>query len=348
MGAAPELLAASPVRLRLRVRGQVQGVGFRPFVYRLARELGLDGFVLNDAEGVEIEVQGDALAVERFVARVASDAPPLARVDAVDSTPRPLAAGDGFLIEPSRAGRAATAVTPDAATCPDCLAELLDPADRRYRYAFTNCTHCGPRYTITARLPYDRPNTSMARFAFCPACEREYRDPADRRFHAEPNACPECGPRLKLLDAAGRAQLAADPVAETLTRLARGEIVAVKGLGGFHLMCDAANADAVARLRVRKDREEKPFAILLANGASAAEFAHVGDDERALLESRERPIVLLRKRTPCDARLPGVAPGLAWLGVMLPSTPLQYLLFHDQAGRPSGTAWLERPLDLQL
>ena len=348
MGAAADLLLDSPVRLRLRVRGQVQGVGFRPFVYRLAHELGLAGYVLNDAEGVEIEVQGDAGAVERFVARLAAEAPPLARVDAIEREPRPLAAGEGFLIEPSRAGRAATAVTPDAVTCPDCLAELFDPADRRYRYAFTNCTHCGPRYTITARLPYDRPNTSMTRFALCAACEREYRDPADRRFHAEPNACPECGPGLKLLDGAGRAALAADPIAETLSRIVRGDIVAVKGLGGYHLVCDAANAQGVARLRARKDREEKPLAVMVANAASAERFARVGARERALLASRERPIVLLRKQPGCDARLPGIAPGLEWLGVMLPYTPLQFLLFHEQAGRPAGTAWLARRLDLQL
>jgi hydrogenase maturation protein HypF len=347
-GAAPERVLAAPVRLRLRVRGQVQGVGFRPYVYRLARELDLAGYVLNDAAGVEIEAQGASEAVERFVARLAAEAPPLARVDAVEREPRPPQAGDAFVIEASRGGRAATAVTPDAATCPQCLEELFDPADRRYRYPFTNCTHCGPRYTITARLPYDRPNTSMARFAFCPACEREYRDPADRRFHAEPNACPECGPGLKLLDAAGRAQLAADPIAETLSRIVRGDIVAVKGLGGYHLVCDAANAEAVARLRARKDREEKPLAVMVANAASAEPFARVGERERALLASRERPIVLLRKQPGCDARLPGIAPGLEWLGVMLPYTPLQFLLFHEQAGRPAGAAWLARRLDLQL
>ncbi|MFZ5559002.1 MAG: carbamoyltransferase HypF [Pseudomonadota bacterium] len=347
--ASPAIDLARPARrLRLRVRGRVQGVGFRPFVYRLAREEDLSGFVLNDAAGVEIEVQGDGDAVERFVARLSAEAPPLARVDAVERETRALQAQSGFLIEASRGGRAATAVTPDAAPCGQCLEELFDPGDRRHRYAFTNCTHCGPRYTITARLPYDRPNTSMTRFALCPACEREYRDPADRRFHAEPNACPVCGPRLKLLDRSGRAALAADPIAEALTRLARGEIVAVKGLGGFHLMCDAANAEAVARLRSRKDREEKPFAVMVANAASAAPFVEIGAGERVLLESRERPIVLLRKRRRCDERLPGAAPGLAWLGVMLPYTPLQYLLFHEQAGRPAGTQWLKRRLDLQL
>ena len=335
-------------RRTIRVRGAVQGVGFRPFVWRLANELRLDGFVRNDAEGVAIEVQGEADVVERFVDRLAREAPTLARIDAIEAQEAPARAGGGFAIEPSVAGRARTGIAPDAAVCADCLVELFDPRDRRHRYPFINCTQCGPRYTITVRLPYDRPNTSMQRFALCALCRVEYEDPATRRFHAQPNACPACGPHLVLRDAQGKALDEGDVIAASLARLARGEVLAIKGLGGYHLACDARNPHAVARLRLRKAREEKPFAVMVASAASLTPFAALRGDDRALLESRERPIVLVRKTAGCDALLAGVAPGLAWVGVMLPYTPLQYLLFHEAAGRPPGMAWLETPYALVL
>ena len=335
-------MAQSTVCRRIRVRGQVQGVGFRPFVYRLAQELKLAGWVRNDGEGVDIEAQGAAQSLEAFLARLETEAPPLASVTSVEVTEAPMSDARGFEIKVSRHGTANTSVTPDSATCPDCLAELFDPANRRWRHAFINCTHCGPRYTLTRRLPYDRPHTSMAAFDMCPDCRREYDDPVDRRFHAQPNACPVCGPQLSLRDTAG------DPIAETLARLSRGEIVALKGLGGYHLACDATNAEAVARLRERKNREEKPFAVMLANIVSVERFAEVDAGERSLLESRERPVVLLKKRAGCDDVLPGVAPGLAELGAMLPCTPIQFLLFHEAAGRPSGTEWIAVPQRLTL
>ena len=341
-------MARSLVCRRIRVRGQVQGVGFRPFVYRLAQELNLAGWVRNDGEGVDIEAQGAAEAVEALIARLEAEAPPLASVASVEATEAPAGGSRGFEIKVSRHGTANTAVTPDSATCPDCLAELFDPADRRWRHAFINCTHCGPRYTLTRRLPYDRPHTSMAAFAMCPDCRREYDDPADRRFHAQPNACPECGPRLAMCDAVGGPLEVADPIAETLTRLLRGEIVAIKGLGGYHLACDASNAEAVARLRECKNREEKPFAVMFANTASVAQFAEMNGAGRALLESRERPVVLLKKRAGCDEVLPGVAPGLPELGALLPCTPIQFLLFHEAAGRPSGIEWIAVPQRLTL
>ncbi len=342
-------VAESRVRRRLRVRGIVQGVGFRPFVYRLASELALDGWVGNDAAGVTIEVQGDEQRIVRLARRLRDEAPALARVEAIDVVDcAPLPDGTGFAIRESGGGRPATAIPPDSAICDDCLAELFDPADRRYRYAFVNCTNCGPRYTITRRLPYDRPMTSMAAFGQCPQCLAEYRSPRDRRFHAEPNACPACGPRLGLLDAIGVEMRDGDPVAQTVARIAHGEIIAIKGLGGFHLACDARNADAVARLRERKGREEKPFAVMVASAVSLRRWTEVAPAERALLESPERPIVLLRKRGDVDAALSGVAPGLAWLGAMLPYTPLQYLLFHEAAGRPAGTSWLSLPQELVL
>ncbi len=331
-------------RARVAVRGIVQGVGFRPFVHRLATELALAGWVRNDGGGVTLEVEGDADAVAALLRRLRDEAPPLARIDALRCDEQaPTGAARGFAIVPSAAGRAATAIGPDSAVCDDCLAELLAPADRRHRYAFVNCTHCGPRYTITRALPYDRATTSMARFPLCADCRREYEAPADRRFHAEPNACPACGPRLWLAAADGSDCAVADPVAAAVQRLARGEIVAIKGLGGFHLACDARNAAAVAALRARKAREEKPFAVMVASLASVPALAALAADEAQLLAARERPIVLLRKNAACDDALPGVAPGLGWLGVMLPYTPLQYLLFHEAAGRPPGTGWLASP-----
>lgn len=335
-------------RAHIEVRGIVQGVGFRPFVYRLAHALALDGWVKNDGAGVTIEIQGDPLQVARMAQRLAAEAPPRARVDSVDMHPCELGDRAGFAILESGGGPQATAIGPDSAVCDDCLVELFDPGDRRYRYAFINCTNCGPRYTITRALPYDRAMTSMAAFRQCGDCLAEYREPAHRRFHAEPNACPHCGPRLELLDASGAAIAAGDPIAETLARLLRGEIVAIKGLGGFHLACDAHNGDAVARLRSRKLREEKPFAVMVAGIASLRSLAQVTLAEEALLAGAERPIVLLRKRANTDASLPGVAPSLAWLGAMLPYTPLHYLLFHEAAGRPAGTAWFDVPHDLVL
>ncbi len=302
----------------------------------------------NDAQGVAIEVQGAPPALDRFLERLSGEAPALARIDAVEANDAPPASARGFVIEPSVAGRARTGIAADAAICDDCLAELFDPRDRRYRYPFINCTQCGPRYTITGALPYDRANTSMAAFTLCPPCRAEYENPATRRFHAQPNACPACGPRLALRDADGRALDEGDVIAAALARIERGEILAVKGLGGYHLACDARNAVAVARLRERKAREEKPFAVMVAGAPSAARFALVDAAERRLLEARERPIVLLRKRPECDALLPGVAPGLAWVGAMLPYAPLQYLLFHEAAGRPSGLGWLALPQALAL
>ncbi len=342
------LRVAEPVRVQVRVRGQVQGVGFRPFVYRLAHELALGGSVCNDGDGVAIELQGVPDAVAAFLDRLQSEAPPLARVHSVACDPLPVtAAADRFVIAGSQGGRSATAITPDTAVCPDCLTELFAPSDRRYRYPLINCTNCGPRYTITRALPYDRPNTSMAGFTMCPQCQSEYDDPLDRRFHAQPTACARCGPPIALFGR-DRRRVNGDPCAATAARIKRGQIVAIKGLGGFHLVCDARNARAVAALRQRKQREEKPFAVMVASLASLPLLADVTEHEARLLAARERPIVLLRKRRGCDELLPGVAPGLAWLGVMLPYTPLHYLLFHEAAGRPRGAAWLEAPHALTL
>jgi hydrogenase maturation protein HypF len=335
-------------RRAVRVRGTVQGVGFRPFVFRLARDLLLSGFVRNDAQGVEIEVQGAADELARFETRLWVEAPALARIDAVETDTRLARPETEFVIHASRSGAARTGVAADVAVCRDCLTELFDATDRRYRYPFVNCTQCGPRYTITRALPYDRPNTSMAGFVQCPTCQAEYDDPRTRRFHAQPNACPACGPRLSLLDPRGAPFECTDPIAQTLACLRSGQIVAIKGLGGFHLACDARNAQAVAALRRRKDREEKPFALMAANVASLAPFAIVDPDTQVLLESRERPIVLLAKARGRDEALPGVAPGLAQVGAMLPCTPLQYLLFHEAASRPDGVDWLERAQPLVL
>lgn len=340
---------AGVVRYRLRVLGQVQGVGFRPFAYRLATELGLGGWVRNDGRGVDMEVQGLVPDLERLILDLRLKAPPLARVEGIEVreiAPRP--ACPNFLIEKSRTGMVRTGVSPDAAVCDACLEELFDPADRRYRYPFINCTHCGPRYTIIGALPYDRPNTSMAGFGLCLQCRREYGEPLDRRFHAEPVACPACGPQLALHDGEGRALAVPDVLAAALGLIRAGRTLAVKGLGGFHLVCDARQGEAVARLRAAKIRAEKPFAVMAANRASLTPWVHCDDQAALLLESTARPIVLLPKGPGCDVAFPGVAPGLAWLGVMLPYTPLHYLLFHEAAGRPRGMAWLRQPQDLVL
>ena len=336
---------AAPARRRIRVRGVVQGVGFRPFVYRAAIELGLAGSVCNDGAGVEIDVQGRDAALRELVARLERAPPPRARVDSVEvEACAPEAGRRGFVVTESRDTSTTTAIGHDTGTCDACLAELFDPADRRYRYAFTNCTDCGPRFTVTRSLPYDRATTSLAPFPLCPDCEREYRAPGDRRFHAEATACPVCGPSLTLVGGAP----GEDPIAGGLRLLRAGRIVAIKGLGGYHLACDATDAGAVARLRERKHREEQPFALMAANAASLDAVVESAPAERALLESAERPIVLLHRRAAAPEVLPGVADGLDRLGVMLPYTPIHFLLFHEAAGRPAGTAWLAAPQPLLL
>ena len=323
--------SADRTRIGLRVEGTVQGVGFRPHVHALATGLRLGGHVGNDAAGLFMEVEGPRGAVERFVERLASEAPPLASVDAVRATTLPLAGTEGFTIVASSPGGGRTAlVPPDVATCDACLAEIADPADRRYRYAFTNCTDCGPRFTIIRDIPYDRPATTMAGFAMCAECDREYRDPTDRRFHAQPVCCPACGPRLRLLDRDGT-EVAGDPVERTAALLADGAVVAVKGLGGYHLAADARHADACRKLRDRKHREDKPFAVMVRDLDAARRLCRVSDVEAGLLTSAARPIVLVERRDD-DPIAPAVGPGNRSLGVLLPYTPLHHLLLGAHGG----------------
>ncbi|GHI85434.1 carbamoyltransferase HypF [Streptomyces xanthophaeus] len=329
-------------RRRVTVRGVVQGVGFRPYVYTRAIGLGLAGHVTNTPEGVVAEVEGALAAVSEFCDRLAADAPPLAVVDTVDHCEVPLAGGSGFTIVASRTGGLArTLVSPDVATCADCLAELTDPADRRHRHPFITCTHCGPRFTIVTGLPYDRAHTTMARFPMCADCAREYADPADRRFHAQPVACPDCGPRLRLLTGHPPREAApgTDPVAEARRLLAAGAVLAVKGLGGYHLACDAGRPDAVAELRRRKGRGDKPFALMAREPADIEHLVHLGPEERGLLTGAVRPIVLLRRRAGAAGAGVGVAEAIAPrcpdLGVMLPYTPVHHLLL-GLPGDPPG------------
>ncbi|MFG2562433.1 carbamoyltransferase HypF [Streptomyces sp. NPDC048496] len=341
-------VAGAVQRRRVVVRGVVQGVGFRPYLYARATGLGLAGHVTNTTEGVVAEVEGAPAAVALFCDRIAADAPPLALVDSVDHREVPAAGGSRFSIEDSRTGGPArTLVSPDVATCADCLTELADPADRRHRHPFITCTHCGPRFTIVTGVPYDRAHTTMARFPMCADCAREYADPADRRFHAQPVACPDCGPRLRLLvgqpDRALPAQpvTGRDPVAEARRLLSDGAVLAIKGLGGYHLACDAENSAAVSLLRRRKARGDKPFAMMARGIDDIAHLVQLGGEERALLVGAVRPVVLLRRRTdahpgpgtpwPSDA----VAPGSPDLGVMLPYTPLHHLLL-GLPGDPPG------------
>ena len=316
------------IRARLRVKGTVQGVGFRPFVYGLATRLGLSGFVLNDPAGVLIEIEGRASDVVAFRATLVSDPPPLALVESVTEE-RVANEGDGsFEIRASAdGGRRLAAVSPDVAPCNDCIAEIVDSQQRRFGYAFTNCTNCGPRFTITTGIPYDRPNTTMAGFDMCPECRAEYDNPADRRFHAQPIACARCGPRLSLSEGDGR-PLEGDPIRTIARILADGSIVAIKGLGGFHLACDATNEAAVAELRRRKNREEKPLAVMVADLAGALELVDLSDEEREVLTSQRRPILLAR-RSSSEGVAESVAPGNAYLGIMLPYTPLHQLLLAE-------------------
>ncbi|MEU5985179.1 carbamoyltransferase HypF [Streptomyces sp. NPDC047434] len=325
-------------RRRVVVRGVVQGVGFRPYVYTRATGLGLAGHVTNTPDGVVAEVEGAAAAVLLFCERLAAEAPPLAVVDTVDHREVPVEGDAGFRIVASRTGgQGRTLVSPDTATCADCLRELADPGDRRHRHPFITCTHCGPRFTIVTGLPYDRAHTTMAGFPMCPDCAREYADPADRRFHAQPVACPACGPRLRLLLGGGppRETASDDPVSEARRLLAAGAILAVKGLGGYHLACDAAHEDAVAELRHRKGRGDKPFALMARDLADVEPLVHLDPHERALLTGGTRPIVLLRRRADAVDRAPGVAPGCPDLGVMLPYTPVHHLLL-GLPGDPPG------------
>jgi hydrogenase maturation protein HypF len=319
-------------RVRARVEGTVQGVGFRPYVYRLAGELGVAGHVLNDTRGVVVEVEAEPETVDRFLARLAAEAPSLATVERVTAEPVEETGEPGFEIRESPSGgEPRAAVTPDCATCDECLAELFDPADRRYRYPFTNCTSCGPRFTIVRDVPYDRPNTTMAGFAMCAACRREYEDPGDRRFHAQPNACPECGPRVRLAYAGGAPLVdphARDVIEAAARALRGGAIVAIKGLGGFHLACAAEDESAVAELRARKHREDKPFALMAPDLGRVRELVHMELAEEQLLLSRERAIVLAPRRG--GARVAAaVAPASSDLGVMLPYSPLHHLLLGD-------------------
>ena len=331
------------------VRGVVQGVGFRPFVYRLATEHSLPGWVLNSTEGVVIEVEGSEAALAAFQHDLVARKPPLAVIERVEATLLPPLGYTAFAIESSSQADPAgfVLVSPDIATCPDCLRELLDPADRRYRYAFTNCTNCGPRFTIVRDIPYDRPKTTMAGFPLCPDCAREYHDPADRRFHAQPVACPICGPRVWLVPSAGadaaldealRSPFSgADPILAAQGLLATGRILAIKGLGGFHLACDAANDAAVGLLRRRKGRVDKPFALMCRDMAAVKTLCHVAEGERELLESPQRPIVLLRRRPDAPVS-PLVAPGSRTLGIMLPYTPLHHLLLAGPVQSPGARA----------
>jgi hydrogenase maturation protein HypF len=316
-------------RRSIAVSGIVQGVGFRPFVFGLASQFGLHGFVKNQTGGVLIEVEGEDRSLDQFLAELMSHPPPLAQIDAVNWASH-LPRGDpGFRIEPSTVDTTSLFLpAPDVATCDECLAELFDPRDRRYRYPFLNCTHCGPRLTIIRSSPYDRERTTMASFAMCAACRAEYDDPRNRRFHAQPIACPACGPRLQALDADGRPIATDEPLAEAVAALGRGQIVALKGLGGYHLACNAGDERAVSELRRRKERDEKPFALMVADLASARRIVEVSPAEEALLVAPRRPIVLLRRRPGAEVVADLVAPCNRWLGVMLPYTPLHHLLMH--------------------
>jgi hydrogenase maturation protein HypF len=316
------------IRACVHLEGIVQGVGFRPFVYNLARACDLTGWVLNNEQGVTLEVEGESKGVEQFLSGL-SHPPPLAAIEKTEIFYHAPVGYREFEIRQSLPGsERLTLISPDTATCPECLEELFDPEDRRFRYPFTNCTNCGPRFTIIEDIPYDRKFTTMDAFEMCPQCSREYHDPADRRFHAQPNACPACGPAIRLLSGIGDELPCADPLQEAISLLKKGRIVAIKGLGGFHLACDATNEHAVSRLRGRKYREDKPFAVMCRDIRAAATCCRLSPVGNELLEAKERPIVVLPKKEP-NSIASSVAPHQRTLGIMLPYTPLHHLLFTD-------------------
>lgn len=328
-------------RKKILVRGIVQGVGFRPFVYHLAHEHGLGGYVLNSSSGVTIEIEGPEPALDAFMAAMNDHPPPLARIETVQMTDAAVAGEEQFVIrESAPEENEFVLVSSDIATCPECWREVLDPADRHYAYPFTNCTNCGPRYTIIQNIPYDRPLTTMSSFEMCPSCTGEYHDPANRRFHAQPNACGDCGPAIALEDnfefaesQDGHREPSLAVLQQVREALRKGKIIAIRGIGGFHLACDAENQDAVRALRARKKRSDKPFALMARDLAAVEQFCEVTEEDRELLLSPERPIVLL-KRKKANKIADGVAPGNVMLGVMLPYTPLQWFLFGEYPDQP--------------
>ena len=328
----------SEICRQIEVSGIVQGVGFRPYVYRLATERGLKGTIRNTSAGVSIEIQGPGKTVHDFLRRLPAEAPPLARITDVAIREMPCSGSCDFTIVRSTGNdRIRTLISPDVAVCPDCLREMFNPQDRRYRYPFINCTNCGPRFTIVSNIPYDRRSTSMAAFSMCPACLAEYENPLDRRFHAQPNACWQCGPRVELWDRSGERIECDDPIVEAVGALRAGRVVAAKGLGGFHLAVDATNATAVARLRERKRRVEKPFAVMVPDLITAHEICEVGIGARTELQSPQRPIVLLPRIAAMNAPVAdspnliadGVAPFNHYLGILLPYTPVHHLLLSE-------------------
>ena len=337
--------------MSIRITGQVQGVGFRPFVYNLADRLSVCGFVRNDSQDVFIHAQAESQVLQRFKERLLHEQPSMSLIEGLKAELIDVESEyTNFTIAASEVGEMHQGVTPDASVCQACLAELFDPKDRRYKYPFINCTNCGPRYSLITALPYDRAHTTMRAFTQCQLCSNEYNASSNRRFHAQPNACAECGPSLSFHNHAGEQKPSCDPIAETLALIQQGGVMAVKGIGGFHLVCDARNDEAIKRLRELKHREAKPFAVMAANPDSLSSVVQVTQQAKQRLQSMDAPIVLC-PRVPAEQGedLPdSIAPGLAWLGVMLPHSPLHYLLFHKAAGEPAGSLWLDEPQDLLL
>ena len=317
------------VRKKINVQGIVQGVGFRPFIYNLALSIKITGFVANTPEGVIIEAEGAIKQIDNFIKNIKFNAPPLSLITDISSSEINTKHSREFIIKKSQSNKSvATLISPDIAVCQDCLNELFNQSDRRYRYPFINCTNCGPRYTIVDNIPYDRPCTSMKIFKMCPDCQAEYDDPTNRRFHAQPNACPKCGPQVQLFDSNHNLQDVDNAIVVTREKLKEGKIVAIKGLGGFHLAVDATNNDMVQKLRKLKGRDEKPFALMVRDLKTAHQYCMISSEEEQSLQSHRAPIILLKKLSNCQIA-ESVAPGNDYLGIMLPYTPLHHVLFED-------------------